>query len=131
MRAASYRCDERGATGTRRTKRLYPMGPAALERAHYERSPPGAPGARPRSGGTQGFDRGAARFLRWRRSRDPHRRTRAAEIWCAGLCPRSEEHTSEHKSLMRISYAVFCLKKKKEDNQHTVINPQHANLNDS
>src|SRR3546814_10346920 len=26
--------------------------------------------------------------------------------------PRSEEHTSELKSLMRISYAVFCLKKK-------------------
>src|SRR3546814_9649707 len=25
---------------------------------------------------------------------------------------RSEEHTSEHQSLMRISYAVFCLKKK-------------------
>src|SRR3546814_1109569 len=30
---------------------------------------------------------------------------------------RSEEHTSELQSLMRISYAVFCLKKK---NQHTV-----------
>src|SRR3546814_8623620 len=28
-------------------------------------------------------------------------------------CPRSEEHTSELQSLMRISYAVFCLKKKK------------------
>src|SRR3546814_4608879 len=28
---------------------------------------------------------------------------------------RSEEHTSELQSLMRISYAVFCLKKKKED----------------
>src|SRR3546814_9506752 len=28
-------------------------------------------------------------------------------------CTRSEEHTSELKSLMRISYAVFCLKKKK------------------
>src|SRR3546814_10796602 len=28
---------------------------------------------------------------------------------------RSEEHTSELKSLMRISYAVFCLKKKKTD----------------
>src|SRR3546814_13912189 len=28
------------------------------------------------------------------------------------LCPRSEEHTSELQSLMRISYAVFCLKKK-------------------
>src|SRR3546814_9624796 len=27
--------------------------------------------------------------------------------------PRSEEHTSEHQSLMRISYAVICLKKKK------------------
>src|SRR3546814_4744372 len=30
-----------------------------------------------------------------------------------GLTPRSEEHTSELQSLMRISYAVFCLKKKK------------------
>src|SRR3546814_5494752 len=29
------------------------------------------------------------------------------------LCNRSEEHTSELQSLMRISYAVFCLKKKK------------------
>src|SRR3546814_3654588 len=33
---------------------------------------------------------------------------------------RSEEHTSELQSLMRISYAVFCLKKKK--NQHTKTN---------
>src|SRR3546814_8984772 len=31
----------------------------------------------------------------------------------AGLCHRSEEHTSELQSLMRISYAVFCLKKQK------------------
>src|SRR3546814_9038426 len=30
---------------------------------------------------------------------------------------RSEEHTSELQSLMRISYAVFCLKKKKTDTQ--------------
>src|SRR3546814_1538269 len=30
---------------------------------------------------------------------------------------RSEEHTSELQSLMRISYAVFCLKKKKEKNK--------------
>src|SRR3546814_6330168 len=29
---------------------------------------------------------------------------------------RSEEHTSELQSLMRISYAVFCLKKKKKQN---------------
>src|SRR3546814_5011550 len=32
-------------------------------------------------------------------------------------CARSEEHTSELQSLIRISYAVFCLKKKK--NKHT------------
>src|SRR3546814_1073640 len=31
---------------------------------------------------------------------------------------RSEEHTSELQSLMRISYAVFCLKKKKSKKQH-------------
>src|SRR3546814_1581013 len=31
---------------------------------------------------------------------------------------RSEEHTSELQSLMRISYAVFCLKKKKNKKQH-------------
>src|SRR3546814_8625069 len=33
-----------------------------------------------------------------------------------GSAPRSEEHTSELQSLMRISYAVFCLKKKKPHN---------------
>src|SRR3546814_4615355 len=32
------------------------------------------------------------------------------------LFSRSEEHTSELQSLMRISYAVFCLKKKKTSN---------------
>src|SRR3546814_7684571 len=32
---------------------------------------------------------------------------------------RSEEHTSELQSLMRISYAVFCLKKKKKINEST------------
>src|SRR3546814_3032179 len=31
------------------------------------------------------------------------------------LAKRSEEHTSELQSLMRISYAVFCLKKKKKE----------------
>src|SRR3546814_4239551 len=35
---------------------------------------------------------------------------------------RSEEHTSELQSLMRISYAVFCLKKKKKTNR----NNQHS-----
>src|SRR3546814_5666416 len=32
--------------------------------------------------------------------------------------PRSEEHTSELQSLMRISYAVFCLKKKNNQKQN-------------
>src|SRR3546814_4338722 len=35
----------------------------------------------------------------------------------AGRRKRSEEHTSELQSLMRISYAVFCLKKKKNNQQ--------------
>src|SRR3546814_9534269 len=37
----------------------------------------------------------------------------------AVLAPRSEEHTSELQSLMRISYAVFCLKKNKEQKHRT------------
>src|SRR3546814_6195751 len=41
----------------------------------------------------------------------------------AYLGERSEEHTSELQSLMRISYAVFCLKKKQKTNQQT----QYAN----
>src|SRR3546814_3511785 len=35
---------------------------------------------------------------------------------------RSEEHTSELQSLMRISYAVFCLKKKKKSRTNTTRN---------
>src|SRR3546814_10461091 len=40
-------------------------------------------------------------------------------VWL-GVRPRSEEHTSELQSLMRISYAVFCLKKKKMHKQQDV-----------
>src|SRR3546814_2737408 len=39
---------------------------------------------------------------------------------------RSEEHTSELQSLMRISYAGFCLKKKKKHYQQHII-PHHPN----
>src|SRR3546814_9211446 len=38
---------------------------------------------------------------------------------------RSEEHTSELQSLMRISYAVFCLKKKKLKHKHQTQNHTH------
>src|SRR3546814_3607665 len=42
---------------------------------------------------------------------------RAAAAMCDACAHRSEEHTSELQSLMRISYAVFCLKKK-NNNKH-------------
>src|SRR3546814_8030690 len=46
------------------------------------------------------------------------------------ICSRSEEHTSELQSLMRISYAVFCLKKKKNihiNKTRTRITPMSQN----
>src|SRR3546814_1048701 len=57
------------------------------------------------------------------RARGGHRsaeQTRRAPRAARG---RSEEHTSELQSLMRISYAVFCLKKKKQhrQNKHTIL----------
>src|SRR3546814_10787798 len=45
-------------------------------------------------------------------SRQLHRRSRAARFGRRLSGGRSEEHTSELQSLMRISYAVFCLKQK-------------------
>src|SRR3546814_10034478 len=39
---------------------------------------------------------------------------------------RSEEHTSELQSLMRISYAVFCLKKKRKNIQCGLSDKQHT-----
>src|SRR3546814_4206367 len=59
--------------------------------------------------------------------REQHRRTDEGETQ---RIRRSEEHTSELQSLMRISYAVFCLKKKKhipmchtnkEDTHHRLL----------
>src|SRR3546814_5275754 len=44
---------------------------------------------------------------------------------------RSEEHTSELQSLMRISYAVFCLKKKKTHNNTTNIQSIQATTTSS
>src|SRR3546814_9460030 len=43
-------------------------------------------------------------------------------IACPGLDYRSEEHTSELQSLMRISYAVFCLKKKTKNSTLQQLN---------
>src|SRR3546814_6582380 len=46
----------------------------------------------------------------------------APETRCGSPPVRSEEHTSELQSLMRISYAVFCLKKKKKKRNKMYIN---------
>src|SRR3546814_6441287 len=56
------------------------------------------------------------RRVRASRTRQP------ARVWRAR--PRSEEHTSELQSLMRNSYAVFCLKKKTQQMTHRQT---HAN----
>src|SRR3546814_9721110 len=51
------------------------------------------------------------------------------------ICTRSEEHTSELQSLMRISYAVFCLKKKntttlyKQNQRHQQTSIKHKTHN--
>src|SRR3546814_17759120 len=52
---------------------------------------------------------------RGRCARDAHPRRWRRRVRVAS---RSEEHTSELQSLMRISYAVFCLKKKKKNSIH-------------
>src|SRR3546814_6645878 len=46
---------------------------------------------------------------------------RILEIGEGAVRKRSEEHTSELQSLMRISYAVFCLKKKNTERQATQV----------
>src|SRR3546814_5780085 len=62
----------------------------------------------------------AERVHRIRRRRDHQRNGDAPQ---PGGLERSEEHTSELQSLMRISYAVFCLKKKNKCKRR----PQPAN----
>src|SRR3546814_8011940 len=66
------------------------------------------------------------------------RRRGAATLYFGHHRQRSEEHTSELQSLMRISYAVFCLKKKNNKQQKININitdneirTQHKHKNDT
>src|SRR3546814_9497243 len=75
----------------------------------------------------QDDDRAGKRLGRTDRGAPPVRPARDRKLagggGCGGRAMRSEEHTSELQSLMRISYAVFCLKKKKHphhtDDRHT------------
>src|SRR3546814_11093998 len=86
-----------------------------------------APGPRARRAAPQAFDgpetRGRSRLDQHDEAQTPGRKganfvrlhrpaDEAARFWRDGKLSRSEEHTSELQSLMRSSYAVFCLKKK-------------------
>src|SRR3546814_2416077 len=76
----------------------------------------------------RGDDAGEILSRLWRFHADPGRGLRRAQ-----RAARSEEHTSELQSLMRISYAVFCLKKKtkyiKSYNIHQYHKDTHKSTN--
>src|SRR3546814_14016171 len=74
--------------------------------------------SQPRPGAEQERSRRAAFRLRRRSGPERDRTLRRAAPQEAER-DRSEEHTSELQSLMRISYAVFCLKKKKKKHKKT------------
>src|SRR3546814_7392277 len=85
------------------------------------------PGQRPGLPDTRGMVRGHRGRIRidckvWRQVMA--RATGPLPAGCRGLA-RSEEHTSELQSLMRISYAVFCLKKKKKQEHNATYTTQH------
>src|SRR3546814_9482631 len=69
-------------------------------------------------------------FARRRAHRSPAMTITISAGIAGNLSSRSEEHTSELQSLMRISYAVFCLKKKKtiEHELHNISNPPYISL---
>src|SRR3546814_1915617 len=64
--------------------------------------------------GHQRRDIGGARLVHHPQHRDQHQHRAEERVEEKFVAGRSEEHTSELQSLMRISYAVFCLKKKKK-----------------
>src|SRR3546814_9260260 len=67
---------------------------------------------------------GARCFVRFVHEQGLSRRNPLRAEICTGLLTlnRSEEHTSELQSLMRISYAVFCLKKKNKNSTRREYN---------
>src|SRR3546814_4252576 len=73
------------------------------------------------------FNGTAARVLKVRRALAPYvvQDLRVATD-PATQRPRSEEHTSELQSLMRISYAVFCLKKKNIDIKNNTTTDEYS-----
>src|SRR3546814_2157103 len=104
-----------GADGHRQDRRLRAADPGTGRSAAGQAAGAGA-GADPRAGdpggrGVPEVRRADAGVLGAADLRRPG--LRPATACAAPRRARSEEHTSELQSLMRISYAVFCLKKKK------------------
>src|SRR3546814_1717557 len=85
-----------------RSRRRRPTGRAADHAVHHLRR------TRPRTGGAEAGDRLGR----------THRHLPAGAL---AQHARSEEHTSELQSLMRISYADFCLKKKNTTKKNIII----------
>src|SRR3546814_10079585 len=83
-----------------RTDTLFPY--TTLFRSH----------CRPAGPALAACDRAEGACLRRCRDEEPPHRREGGTVAGIRACERSEEHTSELQSLMRISYAVFCLKKK-------------------
>src|SRR3546814_1903298 len=97
-----------------RTDTLFPY--TTLFRSHQRRN---------RRGAARG--RGSRRRDQRQRPQDRHLpRERGGRPACQH--DRSEEHTSELQSLMRISYAVFCLKKKKKKTESTHLTYSHSTV---
>src|SRR3546814_3221981 len=92
--------------GTRDRRRDWRAWTGAADALAARRPAPGSPVARRHAASGSGCRRGRAGDC-------------AAGI-AAHHAARSEEHTSELQSLMRISYAVFCLKKKKTHKHYTL-----------
>src|SRR3546814_1463665 len=90
-----------------------------------------------------GSDPPAPRTRPWPLRRSPGRRTRPPKsrrwrpptrppaVCCCSSVHRSEEHTSELQSLMRNSYAVFCLKKKNIPPPHIITHSTTDHDNDN
>src|SRR3546814_10682061 len=98
-------------------------GIAGLRRAAYsrrQRNPHGGSSSLGAAARPQGHHLRSRRHPGRQHARHPRRRGRLPGRAQPPAARRSEEHTSELQSLMRLSYAVFCLKNKK--NSYTDIN---------
>src|SRR3546814_2460525 len=93
-----------------RTDTLVPYTPLFRSSPRHKVRGPGYSRPAPRKASARGRSAGTA----WPGRRGGAYRTRPGMLRFR-LQARSEEHTSELQSLMRTSYAVFCLKKKKQD----------------